>query len=79
MGDVGVHTRFEKGHMEYALRNNGVDCMFIEEHYTRYWETLLMMGVVIPLFLRIKIKRLHPYCLWREDNVMEPKTRTYLK
>ena len=49
-----------KGHMQDDLRNNGVDYVFIEEHYTSYWETLLMMGVVIPLFLRIKIKKTSP-------------------
>ena len=46
--------------MQDDLRNNGVDYVFIEEHYTSYWETLLMMGVVIPLFLRKKIKKTSP-------------------
>ena len=46
--------------MQDDLRNNGVDYVFIEEHYTIYWETLLIMGVVIPLFLRIKMKKASP-------------------
>jgi hypothetical protein len=47
------------------------------ELYISYREALLVMGEIVPLFLRFELKKKKSYSLWRKDYVVASKTRAY--